>query len=107
LVEERMLAQKKLASLKSLAENKNDEDYDSESDLSIYESIHYENVSILTKIERLYNAFKSQTLQHDRHHWHEFPLLSIVETEPHSMTIMLKPKELKPDTMVKLLTTFE
>ena len=86
--------------LTSSSEESGEEDYDSENDVSIYESIRNENVSILTKIERLYNAFKSQTLQHEHHHSHEFPLLSIVEAEPHSMTIMLKPRQLKPDSMV-------
>ena len=81
--------------------NEKEEDYDSESDVSVYESIRDEKEAILTKIERLYNAFKSQAHQHE--HLHEFPLVSIVETEPHSMTIMVKPKQLKPDTMVACL----
>jgi len=73
---------------------------DNEDDISIYESIRDENQDILTKIEKLYTAFKS----HEHHHGHlpDIPLLSIVEQEPHSMTIMVKPKEVKPDTMVRL-----
>ena len=96
--EERNFDDKKLHSLHS---DEKEEDYDSESDVSVYESIRDEKEAILTKIERLYNAFKSQAHQHE--HLHEFPLVSIVETEPHSMTIMVKPKQLKPDTMVACL----
>ena len=75
------------------------EEYD-EDEISIYESIRDENQDILTKIEKLYTAFKS----HEHHHGHlpDIPLVSIVEQEPHTMTIMLKPKEVKPDTMVSL-----
>ena len=80
-------------------EDDND-DYKSESELSIYESIKNENILILTKIERLYNAFKSYTADHDSHHPHEIPLISIVTTEPHSMTVRIKPKKLEPDSMV-------
>ena len=79
----------------------NEEDYESESEHSIYASIKNENISILTKIERLYNAFKSYTADHDRHHPHEIPLLSIVTTEPHTLTVRIKPRKLEPDTMVK------
>ena len=31
------------------------------------------------------------------------PLLTLRETQPHSMSLMVKVKELKPDTMVRLL----
>jgi len=57
---------------------------DNEDDISIYESIRDENQDILTKIEKLYTAFKS----HEHHHGHlpDIPLLSIVEQESHSMT---------------------
>ena len=76
------------------------EEYDDaeEDDISVYETIRDENQDILTKIEKLYTAFKS----HEHHHGHkpDLPLLSIVEQEPHSMTIRLKPKEVMPDTMV-------
>ena len=78
----------------------NDEDYQSDSEHSIYESIKNENISILTKIEKLYNAFKTYTADHDRRHPHEIPLLSIVTTEPHSMTVRIKPRKLEPDSMV-------
>ena len=76
-------------------------DYYSKNDISIYDLIRDENVAILTKIERLYNAFKSQIHQHENQY--QFPLLTIVETDPHSMTIMVKPEEFKPDTMVKYI----
>ena len=76
-------------------------DYYSKNDISIYDLIRDENVAILTKIERLYNAFKSQIHRHENQH--QFPLLTIVETDPHSMTIMVKPEEFKPDTMVKYI----
>ena len=67
-------------------------------DVSVYESIRDENQDILTKIEKLYSAFRS----HEHHHGHlpDLPLLSIVEQEPHSMTIRVKPREVMPDTMV-------
>jgi len=69
-------------------------------DVSVYESIRDENQDILTKIEKLYSAFRS----HEHHHGHlpDLPLLSIVEQEPHSMTIRIKPREVMPDTMVRL-----
>ena len=75
------------------------EEYDEEDDISVYETIRDENHDILTKIEKLYTAFRS----HEHHHGHlpDLPLLSIVEQEPHSMTIMVKPKEVVPDTMVR------
>ena len=77
-----------------------DEGYDDEDedDVSVYETIRDENQDILTKIEKLYTAFRS----HEHHHGHlpDLPLLSIVEQEPHSMTIMVKPREVVPDTMV-------
>ena len=75
-----------------------DDDDGEEDDISVYETIRDENQDILTKIEKLYTAFKS----HEHHHGHipDLPLLSIVEQEPHSMTIRLKPKEVMPDTMV-------
>ena len=63
-------------------------------------SILAEDIELLTKIEILYNAFKSQDHQHK--HPHKFPLLSVVETEPHSMTIMVTPELLKPETMVNI-----
>ena len=81
----------------------NEEDYESESEHSIYASIKNENISILTKIERLYNAFKSYTADHDRHHPHEIPLLRIVTTEPHSLTVRIQPRKLKPDSMVCMI----
>ena len=76
------------------------EDYDEEIDdgYSIYESIRDENHDILTKIEKLYTAFKSD--EHHHEHLPDIPLLSIVKQEPHTMTIMVKPKEFQTDTLV-------
>jgi hypothetical protein len=48
----------------------------------------------------LYNAFKSYTVDHDCHHPHEIPLLCIVTTEPHSITVKIQPRRLEPDSMV-------
>jgi hypothetical protein len=78
-----------------------DEEYDDkdEDDNSVYETIRDENQDILTKIEKLYTAFRSD--EHHHGHLPDLPLLSIVEQEPHSMTIMLKPREVQPDTMVR------
>ena len=73
------------------------EEYD-EDHASIYESIRDENQDILTKIEKLYSAFKSH--EHPHGHQPDLPLVSMVEQEPHSMTIRLKPREIMPDTMV-------
>ena len=39
-------------------------------------------------------------LELHRHHPHEIPLISIVTTEPHSMTVRIKPEKLEPDSMV-------
>ena len=76
----------------------NDFGYETESHLSIYESIKDEKSSILTKIERLYNAFKSHPVHQDQDH--EFPLLTIDSSEPHSVTIKIQTRHLQPDTMV-------
>jgi hypothetical protein len=40
-----------------------------------------------------------QTSVRDENH----PLLTVMDTKPHSMSLMLKPKDYKPDTMVRLL----
>ena len=76
------------------------EEYEDDDDVSIYDSIRDENRDILTKIEKLYSAFKS----HEHHHGHQpdLPLVSMLEQEPHSMTIRLKPREVMPDTMVRV-----
>ena len=41
-------------------------------------------------------------LQRHHHvvHPHEIPLISIVTTEPQSMTVRIKPEKLEPDSMV-------
>ena len=74
----------------------NDFEVETHGDLSIYESIKDEKSSILTKIERLYNAFKSHPVHQDQ----EFPLLTIDSSEPHSVTIKIQTRHLQPDTMV-------
>ena len=43
------------------------------------------------------------TADHDRHHPHEIPLLSIVTTELHSMTVRIRPRKLEPDTIVYIV----
>ena len=85
-----------------LSTNEEDDYYDEDIDggYSVYESIRDENLDILTKIEKLYTAFKS----HENHSVHipEIPLLSIVRKEPHKMIIMVKPKEVQSDTLVSV-----
>jgi hypothetical protein len=41
----------------------------------------------------------NQTTSHYQNH----SLLTVIETRPHSMSIMIKPKDYKPDTMIRLL----
>jgi hypothetical protein len=41
----------------------------------------------------------NQTIVRDENH----PLLTVMDTQPHSMSLMVKPKDYKPDTMVRLL----
>ena len=72
---------------------------DSEDDfyLSVYASIRDSNPEILTAVERRYKSHK----QH--HHEDLTPLLSLVTQEPHSMTIMMKPNKMEPESQVRLL----
>ena len=41
----------------------------------------------------------NQTIIRDENH----PLLTVMDTQPHSMSLMVKPRDYKPDTMVRLL----
>merc|ERR1711997_1303913 len=65
--------------------------------LSIYDSIRDSSPDILTAVERRYKSHK----QH--HHEDLTPLLSLVTQEPHSMTIMMKPSKMEPESQVRLL----
>jgi len=69
--------------------------------LPIYDSIKNEQAEVLTQIERLYTEFQSRS--EERRQAHEFPLVSLVENNPNSMTVMVSPKNFKPDTMIRLL----
>eukprot|EP00092_Neocalanus_flemingeri_P064924 GFUD01078870.1.p1 GENE.GFUD01078870.1~~GFUD01078870.1.p1 ORF type:complete len:197 (+),score=67.73 GFUD01078870.1:73-663(+) len=42
---------------------------------------------------------ENQTTVRDENH----PLLTVMETKPHSMSLMVKPRDYRPDTMVRLL----
>jgi len=35
--------------------------------------------------------------------YHHYPLVTVIDTKPHSMTLMVKPKFFKPNTVVRLL----
>ena len=76
-----------------------EEEYVDYDDISVYERLEKEDESILTEIEKLYTAFMHH--EHDHDHLHQVPLLSISEQEPHSMTIMVQPEQIQPDTMVR------
>jgi hypothetical protein len=76
--------------------NEDFEEYNNDDEMSVYKSLEKEDETILTEIEKLYTAFV-----HD--HMNEVPLLSILAQEPHSLTIMVQPKQVQPDRMVKLL----
>ena len=65
--------------------------------MSVYESIKDENLSLLTKIERLYNVFQSKLGKEQT----ESPLLTISSSAPHSLIIQITPRKLRPDTMVQ------
>lgn len=69
--------------------------------LPIYDSIKNEQVDVLTQIERLYSEFQSHSAEHTRKH--EFPLVSLVESNPNSMTVMVSPRHFRPDIMIRLL----
>ena len=66
--------------------------------LSIYDSIRDSSPDILTAVERRYKS-------HKQHHHDEdlSPLLSLVTQEPHSMTIMMKPSKMEPQSKIRLL----
>jgi len=79
-----------------------EESYELEEEKSIYDSIKDEKISLLTKIERLYNVFKSK-LNIDKTVDEEgAPLLAIASTGPHSLIIKIMPRKLRPDTMLHL-----
>jgi len=69
--------------------------------LPIYDSIKNEQADVLTQIERLYSEFQSHSAERAR--THEFPLVSLVESSPNSMTVMVSPKKFRPDIMIRLL----
>ena len=54
---------------------------------------------ISDKIDNNTRDSDNQTTVHDENH----PLLTVMETKPHSMSLMVKPKDYKPDTMIRLL----
>jgi len=63
---------------------------------SVYESIRDEIPELLTEVERKYKT-------HIQHQHGESPLLSLVTREPHTMTIMMQPMKMEPNTKVRLL----
>ena len=69
------------------------EGYANDDIMAVYKELETEDASILTAIELLYTTYV-----HD--HIHDVPLLTILEQEPHSVTIMVKPKEMQPNTQV-------
>ena len=74
-----------------------EDSYEPDEDMSVYESIKDENLSLLTKIERLYNVFQSKLGKEQT----ESPLLTISSSAPHSLIIQITPRKLRPDTMVQ------
>jgi hypothetical protein len=71
-------------------------EYEDDDEMSVYKLLEKEDETILTEIEKLYTAFV-----HD--HLNEVPLLRILAQKPHSLTIMVQPKLVHPNTMVRLL----
>ena len=69
------------------------EGYANDDIMAVYKELETEDASILTAIELLYTTYV-----HD--HIHDVPLLTILEQEPHSVTIMVKPKEMQPNSQV-------
>ena len=78
-----------------------EESYELEEEKSIYDSIKDEKISLLTKIERLYNVFKSKLSIDKTVDEEGAPLLAIASTGPHSLIIKIMPMKLRPDTMVQ------
>ena len=76
-----------------LYEDEGDVDYY----VTVYDSIRDSRPEILTTVERRYKSHK----QH--HHEDLTPLLSLITQEPHSMTIMMKPNKMEPQSKVRLL----
>jgi hypothetical protein len=53
---------------------------------------------------RLSNALPTQeNIVKNSTHDENYPLLKVLETAPHSMSILIKPRDYKPDTMIRLL----
>ena len=77
-------------------ENEDYAEYGDDDEMSVYKRLEKEDENILTEIEKLYTAFVHT-------HLNEVPLLSILAQEPHSLTIMVQPKLVHPNTMVRLL----
>ena len=78
------------------SDTESDEHYEGYADddiMAVYKELETEDASILTAIELLYTTYV-----HD--HIHDVPLLTILEQEPHSVTIMVKPKQMQPNTQV-------
>lgn len=77
-----------------------DFEYSEDEDLtdyeSVYDSIRDEIPELLTQVERKYKT-------HIQHQHGESPLLSLVTREPHTMTIMMKPMKMEPNTKVNYL----
>jgi len=77
-----------------------DFEYSEDEDLtdyeSVYDSIRDEIPELLTQVERKYKT-------HIQHQHGESPLLSLVTREPHTMTIMMKPMKMEPNTKIRLL----
>merc|ERR1711970_102566 len=79
-----------------------EDSHELEEDISIYDSIKDEKMSLLTKIERLYNVFRSKLGMNLTIPEEGDPLLAISSTAPHSLIIKITPAKLHPDTMVHL-----
>ena len=56
-------------------------------------------VCLQLSIENIISDSDNQTTARDENH----SLLTVMETEPHSMSLMVKPKDYNPDTMIRLL----
>ena len=49
------------------------------------------------------NSLRNSTEEKVKSTRSDHPLLSVLSTQPHSMSLMLQPQEYEPDTMVRLL----
>merc|ERR1711970_821446 len=66
-----------------------EDSHELEEDISIYDSIKDEKMSLLTKIERLYNVFRSKLGMNLTVPEEVVPLLAISSTAPHSLIIKI------------------